>query len=64
MTEDHECAFTADCPKHLDPGVVRVKLPHGCICYPDAREQWLCEQHYEKMSGNGVEHEVVEDLRA
>ena len=59
----HKCAFTADVPRHTDEAVVRVRLPEGCICYPDASEQWLCWQHYDKMAQNGVEHEILEDLR-
>lgn len=45
------------------PATVRVALEKGCVCYPDDREQFLCEHHWWKMEplGDAV---VVEELVA
>lgn len=43
------------------PATVRVVLEKGCVCYPDDREQFLCEHHWYKMTPLGSA-EVVEEL--
>lgn len=45
------------------PATVLVALSDGCICHPEDREQWLCEQHFDRMTPLGTYH-VLEDLLA
>jgi hypothetical protein len=48
------------------PATVRVELEHGCVCYPDDREQSLCEHHWYKMEPLGdatvVEEYILSDM--
>lgn len=30
--------------------VAAVAVPGGCMCYPDDRQQFLCAQHFDRMS--------------
>lgn len=41
--------------------IVKVRLSHGCACYPLDREQWLCTQHWYKVEPIGS-CEVMEEL--
>lgn len=43
------------------PATVRAELSAGCVCFPDDREQFLCEQHWHQMEplGDAV---VIEEL--
>jgi hypothetical protein len=40
---------------------VRVQLNAGCVCFPEDREQYLCEHHWWKMEPLG-DVKVVEEL--
>lgn len=44
------------------PAVARFSLPRGCICYPDDREQSLCQHHAAKARANGVDMDLIADL--
>lgn len=43
------------------PASVRVELEAGCVCFPDDKEQFLCEHHWWKMEPLG-DVKVVEEL--
>lgn len=43
------------------PATVRVALQTGCVCYPNDREQLLCEHHWYKAEPLG-DMVVVEEL--
>lgn len=45
--DDPRCRFCSD------PAVVRVALDEGCACFPDDREQCLCDQHWLKATPLG-----------
>lgn len=33
--------------------IVRVAIPQGCFCYPDDREQDLCDHHVQRATPLG-----------
>lgn len=35
------------------PAVALFTLDQGCACYPDDREQWLCEHHMHRATPLG-----------
>lgn len=39
------CRFSENTPQHTSPAVARYALSHGCVCFPEDREQDLCLQH-------------------
>jgi hypothetical protein len=43
------------------PAVVRVALDHGCVCFPEDREQALCAHHWYKSEPLGA-MAVIEEL--
>jgi hypothetical protein len=42
------------CKFGCGPAAVYVELSRGCVCFPDDREQFLCNQHWYKMEPLGT----------
>jgi len=44
----------AQCRFGDGPATVRVIMSKGCVCYPEDREQYLCEHHWYKSTPSGT----------
>ena len=44
------------------PATVLVEFDQGCVCFPNEKEQWLCEQHWYNSEPVGGGARVVLDL--
>lgn len=45
-----------------EEATVLAEFQTGCVCRPDDKEQWLCEQHWEQSEPIGGGANVVVDL--
>lgn len=56
------CRFSYDNKIHTEPAVVRVRLTKGCVCFPDDKEQDLCEAHLIKLENGCLEqYEIIKE---
>lgn len=55
----HPCHFE----KCGTPATVLAEFDQGCVCYPDDKEQWLCEQHWCNSEPLGSAKVVVDLLK-
>lgn len=42
--------LTIPCRFGDGPAVALIKFNSGCFCYPNDREQWLCEHHIHRAT--------------